>query len=259
MDIDGSGIIDPEEFCEYFMQALPSDKDTFDTTVKQFLDCARECHVKKQIARDQAQKSPKTPPEVPLPAEEAKQEATEEPDFLTLYPNSKPARVKKLTAVHYLLDVDKIGAALKEHVAEMDTYDAEKNEAAMQWLEELETDVSEEDFGEYFHRALPVNQLAFDGIIKNFTAIAKQLGEKKTKPKVPPVPKSFQSEVASDPLVAELMGEWTDEPTAAPTEDESSVEKQEVAIAPLLHLSIFLEATPCWLAQCGSAFVCLVA
>ena len=78
-----------------------------------------------------------------------------------------------------------------------------------------------EDFGEYYHRALPANQLAFDGIIQNFKAIAKKL--RLRMPKVPPIPTAFRNEVMSDPLVAELLGQG---PTA---EDETPEEKEEEA------------------------------
>ena len=165
MDFDGSGVINAKEFCDYFMLALPSDKVTFDTTVKQFLDCARECRLDKQVARDQAKSvspksvsptsvssksvSPSTRDEAPVEAKEEQkeqepekeepllQEQEEKPDFVTLYPNSKAARLQKLMTIHQLLDVHKTGKALKEDVAALDTYDEEKNEAARQWLDSL--------------------------------------------------------------------------------------------------------------------------
>ena len=102
----------------------------------------------------------------------------EEPDFVTLYPNSKPARVQKLARVHEILDVDvdvDAGFAYAEDIVTLDTFDAEKNEAVQEWLAQTGPKVSRDEFGEYFHRALPNNAVAFDGVVKNFTQIAEEV------------------------------------------------------------------------------------
>jgi len=174
---DGDGQITKSEFQKYFHESIAKDRPTFDTTMEQFLEVAKEVGAKKKKLLEDQMKRWSSPPASPQVSPRSTPKVDEAAE--------RKYRVGKLKEVFEAFDLDGDGKVDTSELQQLGTAPRTVGQKTLAWtkdaneklIQKMDNNrdglVDKSEFSGHFHDSLPKERATFDAIITQFMEVGR--------------------------------------------------------------------------------------